>query len=370
MFRNKMRVTDSRLKRGLAMAIITAVVGGICLVDYLDQSAKTLAKRQLNAQNIVDVAPRFRIPTDEDGKPMFDPNDVRMNAAFARWKNLKLDEDIRKRAEEQNKIHLEFRENPVNFHPGQNEPQHQAQRNEMEPAVNNENSGVPKRVAQLLPDQKVPRNFEDFVRFDPEICRQQQWVGGYERGAHPWRVCMDGVRPDQCRVYSFGFNAQFSFDIDMAEKRCEVEAFDPTVPLSQHPHTGVGFHHLGVADENSDQWNGLTNQLVGAAPWRVRTIQKMMESLNDESLDIVKMDLKGGEWAVLSQALGTGSMKKVRQLLVEAHVGEPNDQWQNVLQKLYDIGFRAFYLQPGCPASTSLPNMDQCYQISLVRTDF
>ena len=71
-------------------------------------------------------------------------------------------------------------------------------------------------------------------------------------------------------------------------------------------------------------------------------------------LDILKVDVEGTEFSSLPEMVNTGSIKDVRQLIVEFHVTTKsldmtrrNDYISHLtlLRKLYKLGFRIFYFR-------------------------
>ena len=67
-------------------------------------------------------------------------------------------------------------------------------------------------------------------------------------------VCLDQfIAPvyNNCHVYSFGINNQWTFDEDMAQFNCHVYSFDPSMGANDHNRTSkIHFFNLGLAKEN------------------------------------------------------------------------------------------------------------------------
>lgn len=145
----------------------------------------------------------------------------------------------------------------------------------------------------------------------------------------------------------------------------QVHAFDPTprsiawLKSQSLPHEFV-FHDYGVAafdgkatfhaPENSRyvSYSAVSSRrstsFVEAPVWRLETIRRM---LGHEHIDVLKMDIEGGEYEVLQDLIV--SKPPVKQLLVEFH-----HRWKDIgLQKtrvtvrnLNQEGFRIFNLSP------------------------
>ena len=72
------------------------------------------------------------------------------------------------------------------------------------------------------------------------------------------------------------------------------------------------------------------------------------------SLDILKIDVEGAEWPSLAEMVQSGSIRDVKQLIVEFHVHTYfNDLTSRtdyishltLLRSLYQLGFRIFYFR-------------------------
>ena len=112
----------------------------------------------------------------------------------------------------------------------------------------------------------------------------------------------------------------------------------------------------------------------------MRTLNRMMADLKVSSLDVLKVDIEGGEWvfleSVLSETPSDSPLAHVDQLLIETHfwppTGETNVQrWLSVLHHIKVHGFKQFFHHRN-PMS-SLTNfggrmLPCCYELSFFRT--
>ncbi|XP_046450764.1 uncharacterized protein LOC124198777 [Daphnia pulex] len=152
-------------------------------------------------------------------------------------------------------------------------------------------------------------------------------------------VCLDpSVSPefDDCLVYSFGINNQWSFDEAMAQYGCHVFAFDPSMGVGDHDRSPyIHFYKLGLAGNEDLQPSG---------GWNVSTASSIYQMLTrrhgDKVVDVIKMDVEFAEWQVIPQMLRSGFLAdKVKQLAVEIHFkqDDPLELFQSrigVLQEL------------------------------------
>lgn len=81
------------------------------------------------------------------------------------------------------------------------------------------------------------------------------WLGGYGcLDGHKF-VCLDNLYEDvlknECLIYSFGINNEWSFEENMISMGCTIRSFDPTIDGSSKPETDlVTFQKIGLADQS------------------------------------------------------------------------------------------------------------------------
>src|SRR6266404_1803800 len=141
---------------------------------------------------------------------------------------------------------------------------------------------------------------------------------------------------EQATIYSFGIGTDISFDLELIRKfGVQVHAFDPT-PRSlawlktQEVPAGFHIHQYGVAacdgmlrfapPKSPAHVSHSIVQRAGSerAIWApVRRITTIMKDLGHDSLDLLKMDVEGAEYAVLQDVLENSV--PVTQLCVEFH---------------------------------------------------
>jgi FkbM family methyltransferase len=169
-------------------------------------------------------------------------------------------------------------------------------------------------------------------------------------------------------VYSFGIGEDASFDLALIERfGCQVYAFDPTPRSlawvrSQELPPRFSVHPYGLADYDGIasfappknpahvSFNQLPNRArdTGRFELPVRTLSTLMRELGHERLDVLKLDIEGGEYGVLDALAGGGVLP--RQILVEFHHqlrGISVAQTERTLDLLAGLGYRIFDRQPG-----------------------
>ena len=95
-----------------------------------------------------------------------------------------------------------------------------------------------------------------------------------------------------CVIYSLGSNAETSFETDMAlETECEIHVFDPTqtsVPMpSTHRSGNNNFHSYAIGNP------------AQSSPWQTKSLEAVMKGFGHKWIDVLKMDIEGGEWDFL-----------------------------------------------------------------------
>jgi FkbM family methyltransferase len=151
-----------------------------------------------------------------------------------------------------------------------------------------------------------------------------------------WTVAT-GALTASATVYAFGVGEDISFDLGLiARYGMNVHAFDPT-PQSiawvarQRTPPEFWLHELGLADRdgtvtfNPPATPGHVSHTMldrplngtGAITVPVKRLGTIMREFGHGSLDLLKMDIEGAEYAVIEDLATTGI--RPRQLLVEFH---------------------------------------------------
>ncbi len=183
-------------------------------------------------------------------------------------------------------------------------------------------------------------------------------------GGGAWATWLEGIGPDSV-VYSFGAGTDISFDLDVhARTGAEVHIFDPTprsiewVRRQQLPEK-VHFHDFGVGAvdgeitfypprrESSSHFSPVPRYRQGseqgAVVAEVLCLRSIMARLGHRRIDLLKIDIEGGEYDVLDNMLA--ERIPVSQLLVEFHHGYatiPLSRTVDALEALSDAGFSCF----------------------------
>jgi hypothetical protein len=157
-------------------------------------------------------------------------------------------------------------------------------------------------------------------------------------------------------VYSFGAGTEISFDTEMAGLYgCEVHCFDPTPSVSRdfagcRPKQPVGkgtfsFHAVGLGPVSLD--GDKPDELVlEDQKCEVKRLSEISTELGHSHVDILKIDIEGGEMAALPEIITSGTLERlaVKQLLVEFHLWG-DEHWSafvKIISLLRDRGYLLF----------------------------
>jgi FkbM family methyltransferase len=163
-------------------------------------------------------------------------------------------------------------------------------------------------------------------------------------------------------VYSAGIGEDISFDLGLiARFGVTVHAFDPTPKSiewlrSQHLPAKLVVHEYGIAPQNGrltfyrpENPAHVSLSVVERAmstatiSLPVRELEGIMRELGHTSIDILKMDIEGSEYAVLEDLVARAI--PIRQLLVEFHhrfEGVGDDKTKAAIELLESSGYRLF----------------------------
>ncbi|XP_077984798.1 uncharacterized protein LOC144439386 [Glandiceps talaboti] len=168
-----------------------------------------------------------------------------------------------------------------------------------------------------------------YMKTNPTHCKKSQHMGNDLDEDGGWDICFDpgvGLDTDGCLVYSIGIGEDWSFDEAMAGYGCDVFSFDPSIHQPSHKHSEkVWFHSFGLMDRNTDKYYGRGMDAFTSEQWKVRTLEGLMGEMDHQhyKIDILKMDIEGAEWQVLSQLLAKGTLQYVKLLVFEVHLWRP-----------------------------------------------
>jgi hypothetical protein len=133
-------------------------------------------------------------------------------------------------------------------------------------------------------------------------------------------------------VYTFGAWNEISFDAEMAGLYgCEVHCFDPTPSVQRNfarcrPGQPVGkgtfsFHPVGLGPVSLDP-DKADDLVLENQKCKVKRLSEIAAELGHKHVNILKIDIEGGEMASLPEIITSGTLESlsVKQLLIEFHL--------------------------------------------------
>jgi len=166
-------------------------------------------------------------------------------------------------------------------------------------------------------------------------------------------------------IYSVGIGNDISFDLRLMETfKVDVFAFDPTPKsirwlLEQSVPNGFRAFPVGLADytgeaefylplnENFVSASMVSKQSEMVERVKVKRLQDIMSEHGHTSIDLLKMDIEGSEYAVIEDIIK--SKIQIHQLLIEFHHRFPEhgiSKTRQAIKKLREAGFELFYVSP------------------------
>lgn len=183
---------------------------------------------------------------------------------------------------------------------------------------------------------------EDLVRLGSEL-------GG-------WWIPSDAAKPGAV-AYCAGAGDDITFDLALLRRGCKVTTFDPTPRAISHVASlavsDPRFHFVPIGWWDTDTelqfylHRDKTNPnfsavgLHGAGDYVVAPVRKvtgLMGELEDDHVDIMKIDVEGAEYRVLDDLLGIDSLPGV--LCVEFDQPQPMHRTVAMVRRLTAAGYR------------------------------
>lgn len=165
-------------------------------------------------------------------------------------------------------------------------------------------------------------------------------------------------------LYSFGIGTDISFDLECVKRfSAQVYAFDPTprslewiktqeIPPEIHvyPYGLASFDGTMTLHPPADPAHVSYSLIERSGPkvdCPVRRLSSIMRLLGHDHIDLLKMDIEGGEYDVLEDVLG--DQISIRQICVEFHHRWPeigSKKTDDAIEALHGSGYRIFHVSP------------------------
>jgi len=159
-----------------------------------------------------------------------------------------------------------------------------------------------------------------------------------------------------CVVYSVGSKGEVSFEMGIETKLplCEIHIFDPTLTAQQKNNMNsllrnFQFHDFGLGSTNGEMkinsrkilWTQKTKSF-----FQVQTLATIMSNLGHKWIDVLKIDIEGGEWSVFEKLFEEMKTIPVTQIQIELHFLGDVKPVLNFFKNIGKKGFRVFSVEP------------------------
>lgn len=178
--------------------------------------------------------------------------------------------------------------------------------------------------------KRIPKKERHFL-FDAVVDGRLMIRVGRPGDGGKW-VCNPDALGEHAVVYSFGVGEDISFDTDMAGLfGCYVYLFDPNpavVAIFPSPESGypcgagrLFYTPIGLGPVSSEKGREWSLVIKGRA-CVARSLLESARRLGHARVDVLKIDIEGGEFSSLREILSSGALSilDVKMLLVEFHI--------------------------------------------------
>jgi len=211
-------------------------------------------------------------------------------------------------------------------------------------------------------------------------CDTDYRVGGAGDGAK-W-VCNIHMLTPPCRIYSFGLSNFIPFEEDILNlTHCELYGFDPTPGLDLESHRerglpGASFYPYGLSGRDGeisrrkDPYDIDMDWLESTIGPSMYTLQNLMDKMGHHTIDMLKMDIEGGEWGVLDNMFTNCANipEGLHWLLVEVHLWHTElEEVVSLFTKVEGCGFRLYHKEPNLYSSEVTSSAPCCVEYAWIR---
>lgn len=198
--------------------------------------------------------------------------------------------------------------------------------------------------------------------FKAQINIEKEWLGNSYGGFY---INTDRLNENSI-IYSIGIGEDISFDLDVISKfNCKVFAFDPTPKSISWVKNNVLdydksfiFHKYGISaksgffdfylPKNPNHVSGSIIQnsnvdISNSIKLEFRTISQVIEELEHNKIDLLKIDIEGEEYEFLKSILIENI--DINQIVVEFHpnlIKNGKTKTKNMIKTLNKSGYKCF----------------------------
>ncbi len=212
--------------------------------------------------------------------------------------------------------------------------------------------------------RKLKRTYREYLGHSPRLKIQHPFEYEYHGNENygGWAILKNSLHKDSL-VYSVGIGTDISFDFSIIKKyNNQIFAFDPTPSVNewiskQNTPPQFRFYNIGLSNSNILEKFYLpsnpsfvshssrpTSENSSYIEVPMKNLSSIMESLNHQKIDVLKMDIEGFEFKVINN---WKTPPNTQQLLVEFHHGMYGFKVEdtiNAIKHLNSLGFYIFFI--------------------------
>ncbi|CAL6332594.1 unnamed protein product [Bathycoccus prasinos] len=181
-----------------------------------------------------------------------------------------------------------------------------------------------------------------------------------------------------CIVYSIGSKGEVSFEMGVENKlpNCEIHIFDPTLTFNQRRNIDSSlqkfeFHDVGLGGTDGELriksrkilWTQKTRSV-----YPVQSLESLMANFGHAWIDVLKIDIEGGEWNVFAKLCEEARPIPATQVQIELHFMGDAKAVLNFFQCMGQKGFRVFSVEPNYYGRTA-ENARLMVEYSFIQVD-
>ena len=213
---------------------------------------------------------------------------------------------------------------------------------------------------EAVEDSDILDRFHQFIQ-DPmsSVCKELKKFGGHYSNSCKYTdgakfVCMDDLLMDiqnnECLIYSFGIDKDWTFEDAMSNFGCTVYAHDPTVHYPRHRSKNTFFEKVGVASK-ADTKNNLKD---------LKTILEA-NGHRKSKISYLKMDIEEYEIEGLQAWLKSGALDNIDQIGLEFHLnhGDVIRKTRTFIKALVDLHSKQNFSLISYEANNCYKNIDR-----------
>lgn len=213
---------------------------------------------------------------------------------------------------------------------------------------------------ETVSDSMILDRFHQFIQ-DPlsSFCKELKKFGGHYSTKCKYTdggkfTCMDDLLVDiqnnECLIYSFGIDKDWTFEDAMSDFGCKVYAHDPTVNFPRHRGANIFFEKVGLASKED-----LRNNLKDLKSILARN------GHSESKISYLKMDIEEYEIEGLSAWLESGALDNVDQIGLEFHLnhGDVIKKTRTFIKALSDLYSKLNFGLISYEANNCYKNLDR-----------